>query len=136
MASLNRQKRTHIDTTLETPMATGILQLVRLARRYHREGTFGVDTCRHRECTIHDAMPDSYRPMPPHKSNIECESINELIQHKRSKIQDACMYACMYVHNIQLHKDPTHCRIRSNRLVTLLHTTDYVHSQKRQHSKK
>ena len=43
------------------------------------------------------------------------------------------MYACMYVHNIQLHKDPTHCRIRSNRLLTLLHTTDYVHSKKRQH---
>ena len=34
------------------------------------------------------------------------------------------MYACMYVHNIQLHKDPTHCIIRSNQLLTLLTPQD------------
>ena len=31
---------------------------------------------------------------------------------------------------IQLHKDPTHCIIRSNLLFTFLTTTDYVHTQK------
>ena len=32
--------------------------------------------------------------------------------------------------NIQLHKDPTHCIIRSNQLLTFLNTTDYVHAPK------
>ena len=32
--------------------------------------------------------------------------------------------------NIQLHKDPTHCIIRSNQLLTFLNTTDYVHTPK------
>ena len=31
---------------------------------------------------------------------------------------------------IQLHKDPTHCIIRSNQLLTFLNTTDYVHTVK------
>ena len=31
---------------------------------------------------------------------------------------------------IQLHKDPTHCIIRSNQLCTLLKTTNYVHTPK------
>ena len=63
-------------------------------------------------------------------NKIQWKNTNE-IQHKRSKIQDACMYACMYVHNIQLHKDPTHCIIRSNQLLTILNTTDSVHSHKK-----
>ena len=37
---------------------------------------------------------------------------------------------------IQLHKDPTHCRIRSNQLLTFLNTTDYVHSKKKRHTAK
>ena len=32
--------------------------------------------------------------------------------------------------NIQLHKDPTHCIIRSNQLWTFFNATDYVHTPK------
>ena len=64
-----------------------------------------------------------------HRSNLHRTSITIILKMYQTSTEFLLEITRGYISIIKF-KDPTHCRIRSNRLLTLLHTTDYVHSQK------